>query len=181
MKIIIDTKWLECLEDHEDDVRLSMYEAIFDYMSDKDPNIPPELWMVFNVLKPFLDEDRNKRLRMAERSRQNGSKGGRKPQGEAKKDKPKKPTGFRRLLQEDKYKERCERLQKLDDWIERRTPYIFENLEPLTQREFDVLIGKYTIADICDTLEKIENRKDLRKRYKNLYLTLLNWLKNGNS
>lgn len=30
---------------------------------------------------------------------------------------------------------------------------------------------------IADTCLQIENRKDLRKKYINLYMTLLNWLK----
>ena len=75
--------------------------------------------------------------------------------------------------------ERSEKLLSLDKWMEKKTTYIYKNIRLLTQAEFDALCDKYTSAQICDTLQQIENRKDLRKRYTNLYRTLLNWLKNG--
>lgn len=72
---------------------------------------------------------------------------------------------------------RSELLQKLDTWMEKVTPYIYHNIARLTEKEFQCLLSKYNIAQICDTLQQIENRKDLRKRYTNLYRTLLNWMK----
>ena len=75
------------------------------------------------------------------------------------------------------YKDRCEKLRSLDKWMEKHTPYIYANIRPLTQAEFNCLVEKYNSTQICDTLSQIENRKDLRKNYTNLYRTLLNWLK----
>lgn len=89
--------------------------------------------------------------------------------------KPKQKT----LLEADE--ERSENLKKLDDWMKRHVPYIAENLNPLTQKEFDKLLSEYGIRAMCDTMEQIENRKDHRKKYVSLYRTLLNWLKNGHS
>lgn len=74
---------------------------------------------------------------------------------------------------------RSEELKKLDEWMSRITPYIYHNISHLTQREFECLLKQYGIKAICDTLQQIENRKDLRKKYTSLYRTLLNWLKNG--
>ena len=74
---------------------------------------------------------------------------------------------------------RSEKLIKLDEWMKKHTPYIAENLNPLTQQEFDKLLADYGIKAMCDMLEQIENRKDHRKKYVSLYRTLLNWLKNG--
>ena len=74
---------------------------------------------------------------------------------------------------------RSEKLIKLDEWMKRHTPYIAENLNPLTQQEFDKLLADYGIKAMCETLEQIENRRDHRKKYVSLYRTLLNWLKNG--
>ena len=176
MLISIDSKWIECLRDFDNYTKSILYDAIFDYLMDKDVNLPDDTWKMFAILKPLLDEDKNKRIRLAERSRANGQKGGRKPKSE-KKDKPTKPSGFLRFLEMPEYKDRCERLQKLDKWKEKHTPYIYANIRPLTQKEFDCLVSKYNAEQICDTLLQIENRKDLRKNYTNLYRTLLNWLK----
>lgn len=89
--------------------------------------------------------------------------------------------GFESYYLEDKYKERNERLVKFDNWVKESAPYIYGNLAPLTQKEFDALLSKHEVKDICLTIEKIENRKDMRKKYVSLYRTLLNWLKDGNT
>ena len=159
------------MEDFDTETKVVMYEAIFDYMSDKDVDLPDDTWKMFAVLRPQLDEEKFKRMRLAERSRTNGAKGGRKTAKKPKVEKEKYP-----IIPEG---ERSEKLQALDKWMEKKTPYIYKNIRLLTQTEFDALCEKYTSAQICDTLQQIENRKDLRKNYTNLYRTLLNWLKNG--
>ena len=176
MKIAFDTKWLEAIGYLDDELRLTMLDAIFAYLQGQEPLLILEAQRVFNTLKPYLNEERDKRLALAERSRMNGQKGGRKPKGKEK-GKPTKPTGFLRYLEMPEYKNRCERLQALDKWKEKHTPYIYANIRPLTQAEFNCLVEKYNSTQICDTLSQIENRKDLRKNYTNLYRTLLNWLK----
>ena len=62
-------------------------------------------------------------------------------------------------------------------WLKEKCPYIYKNLELPTEQEFAKLKENYTAQEIADECEKIENRVDLRKKYKNLYRTLLNWLK----
>lgn len=169
MKITIDTKWVEAIEDFDTETKVVLYEAIFDYMSDEEVKLPDDTWKMFAILQPMLDEEKFKRIRLAERSRANGAKGGRKKNTKEVKEKyPIIPEG-----------ERSEKLLSLDKWMEKKTTYIYKNIRLLTQAEFDALCDKYTSAQICDTLQQIENRKDLRKRYTNLYRTLLNWLKNG--
>lgn len=169
MLITINTKWVESLEDFDTETKVVMYDAIFAYLSDREVNLPGDTWMMFHVLKPMLDEEKNKRIRLAERSRQNGRKGGRKK-------KPVKPVQ-KKLMEVEEY--RSEDLQKLDKWMEEKTPFIYNNIRHINEREFKALKAKYTSAEIADTLQQIENRKDLRKRYTNLYRTLLNWLKNA--
>ena len=79
MKITIDTKWVEAIEDFDIETKVVLYEAIFDYMSDKeDVSLPDDTWKMFAILQPMLDEEKFKRIRLAERSRANGAKGGRK-------------------------------------------------------------------------------------------------------
>lgn len=168
MLITIDTKWVESLEDFDTQTKVVMYDAIFAYMSDKEVNLPDDTWKMFHVLMPMLAEEKNKRLRLAERSRQNGKKGGRKK-------KPTKPVQ-KKLLEVEEY--RSDDLKKLDVWMEEKTPYIYENIRHINEKEYKALMARYTIAQICDTLQQIENRRDLRKRYTSLYRTLLNWLKN---
>ena len=168
MLITIDTKWVESLEDFDTQTKVVMYDAIFAYMSDKEVNLPDDTWKMFHVLMPMLAEEKNKRLRLAERSRQNGKKGGRKK-------KATKPVQ-KKLLEVEEY--RSDDLKKLDVWMEEKTPYIYENIRHINEKEYKALMARYTIAQICDTLQQIENRRDLRKRYTNLYRTLLNWLKN---
>ena len=62
-------------------------------------------------------------------------------------------------------------------WLRVKCPYIYKNLELPTEQELAKLKESYTAKEIADECEKIENRVDLRKKYKNLYRTLLNWLK----
>lgn len=179
MRITIETKWLEALEDFDDETRLILYEAIFSYLQEKELNLPKDTWQMFAILKPQLEEVLDKRIRIEERNRINGMKGGRpKSKTQQNPKKPKKPTGFLEIYESE---ERSEDLRKFDAWIKRNAPFVYENLKPLSEKEFESLRNKYSSKQIADTIEQIENRKDLRKRYTSLYRTLLNWLKNGNS
>lgn len=179
MKITIDTTWFEGIKDMDVSVRASMYEAVMDYISDKDPYLPNEIVPIFYAMQPIFDTEKFKRMRLAERSRENGMKGGRKATKPKKNlEEPKKPTRFEDYLKEEKYQGRSDNLLKLDEWKRKYVPYIYNNIAPLSNREFEQLMKKYNIEQICDTLLQIENRKDLRKRYTNLYRTLLNWMKN---
>lgn len=63
------------------------------------------------------------------------------------------------------------------NWLKEHCPYIYEHLELPTEKEFLKLRLQYTAKEIAEECEQIENRVDLRKKYKKLYLTLLNWLK----
>lgn len=178
MKITIDTKWIECLADFDAETKVTMYDAMFDYLCDKEVNLPEDTWRMFAILRPMLDEEKNKRIRLAERSRENGRKGGRKVEKKTEQ-KPKKPSRMDLYNDEN----RSEGLKKFDEWVKKNAPFCYEHLTPLTEAEFESLKSKYTNKEIADTIEQIENRKDLRKKYTSLYRTLLNWLKNnyGNS
>ena len=62
-------------------------------------------------------------------------------------------------------------------WMKENCPYVFKNITMLSEAEFLKLqerFGSDAIAEVCLNLE---NRKDLRKKYSNLYRTLSNWLK----
>lgn len=67
--------------------------------------------------------------------------------------------------------------ENFKNWLKEHCPYIYEHLELPTEKEFLKLRQQYTALEIAEECEQIENRLDLRKKYKNLYRTLLNWLK----
>ena len=68
---------------------------------------------------------------------------------------------------------------RFNSWIADNAPYCAnpKNMKQITQAEFLRLKQKYKSEQISHIIEQIENRKDLRKRYSNLYRTALNWLK----
>lgn len=69
---------------------------------------------------------------------------------------------------------------KFNNWIQEKAPYCSNPRNfphQITEEEFIKLKKKYSGQQIADIVEKIENRKDLRKRYSNLYLTVNNWIK----
>ena len=74
--------------------------------------------------------------------------------------------------------------RKFRIWMETNCPYCNNprNMpsSTITQAEFLKLKYEYSGRDIAKTILEIENRKDLRKKYANLYRTTLNWLKNRN-
>ena len=49
----------------------------------------------------------------------------------------------------------------------------------ISEKEFEELKSNFTGLEIASVILEIENRKDLRKKYCNLYRTTLNWLKNN--
>ncbi|MFV0536787.1 MAG: HNH endonuclease [Dysgonomonas sp.] len=70
--------------------------------------------------------------------------------------------------------------EKFNDWIKKKAPYCSNPknfTSQITEEEFLKLKNhyKYTGKQIADVILQIENRKDLRKRYTNLYRTVLNW------
>ena len=72
---------------------------------------------------------------------------------------------------------------KFRKWMKEKCPYCDNpknfSSSTITQKEFYKLKELYTGRQIADTILEIENRKDLRKRYTDLYLTTNNWLKNN--
>jgi hypothetical protein len=64
-----------------------------------------------------------------------------------------------------------------EEWLKENCPYIAKHYTLPNEKELSKLKEKYSSEQIAETCTQIENRKDLRKRYTNLYRTLLNWLK----
>jgi len=72
--------------------------------------------------------------------------------------------------------------QRYNGWLKfckEKCPYIAANIDQLTFEQFTKLRGRFGAAPMSEIIQQIENRKDLRKRYSSLYLTMFNWLKNN--
>lgn len=67
--------------------------------------------------------------------------------------------------------------RKFVKWLMEHAPYCFMHLKAPTEKELEKLKSKYTGKELSDIIEKIENRSDLRKKYVNLYRTVLDWSK----
>lgn len=66
-------------------------------------------------------------------------------------------------------------------WLTRECPFIIEHFETyITDAQFFHLIEMCGDQGqmLCETIKKINNRKDLRKKYSDLYTTCYNWIKN---
>ena len=67
------------------------------------------------------------------------------------------------------------------EWLSKNCPYIYNHYKMLSDSEFEKLKAEYGSKAIADECMNIENRIDLRKKYSNLYRTLLNWLKRNSN
>lgn len=63
------------------------------------------------------------------------------------------------------------------EWLEEHCPYIYKHYKLPSDTELEKLADTYGAETVADMCQQIENRADLRRRYTNLYRTLLNWLK----
>ena len=100
------------------------------------------------------------------------------------KDTNKESTNVDKKKKENEEEVTNEDYRKFRIWMNTNCPYCNNprNMpsSTITQAEFLKLKLEYSGRDIAETILEIENRKDLRKKYANLYRTTLNWLKNRN-
>lgn len=80
-----------------------------------------------------------------------------------------------------KYREEGDEVYaKFADWLALNAPYIDSHLQPVSPPQLQRLLQNFSAQCVSDVCLKIENRKDLRSHYSNLYQTLINWCKNEN-
>jgi hypothetical protein len=119
--VVIEKEWIDSIKDFPDDVRLSFYEYIFNYVfsekpkiTQENPNNPmgfidnsnnpknPVGFLAFNMIKNSLDNYISKYQAVVERNRLNGSKGGRPKKTQ---ENPNNPMGFEekeKVIQKEK-------------------------------------------------------------------------------
>lgn len=171
------------------------------------PVLKPMAKVAFNFIKAAIDRDTEKYIDMVEKNRANGLRGGRPKKENPKKAVGLKEThpnptkakkadndndndnGINTKKESAKAdeKERATDVATLSpdyvkflDWMKRKAPFCNNPknfTHGITEDEFYTLKEKYSGKELADIIEQIENRKDLRKRYTNLYRTVLNWIK----
>ena len=69
------------------------------------------------------------------------------------------------------------RYGKFLQWMQKDAPYCYKNMTLPTEKQFNKLLDDYGNKDVIDIIQEIENRKDKRKNYSNLNLTIRSWMK----
>ena len=190
--------YYEAIEQCPEGVQLELYRALALYGLNKiEPsNMSPLSKTLWSLIKPLLDRQWVKF--------ENGRKGGAPSEAlmgnqNAKRKTENKPkTNLTQTENKSKPSEEKERDKEKDEdntpngvvvydasrpltlfegWLKRECPYIFGHYKLLTEAELEKLKAEYGSEAIADVCQQIENRKDLRSKYTNLYRTLLNWLK----
>jgi hypothetical protein len=171
----------EAIKDLPRDIQGEIYTAIMEYSlyGNETENLKPIARSIFVLIKPQLDASYQRYI--------NGSKGGR-PKNEEPNDNQEKTkqepndndnVNDNDFKKENLLKEKNPDFEKFEIWIKENADFCSnsKNMKQLTEYEFLKKKKKYSGKQIADTILQIENRKDLRKKYSNIYRTLLNWLK----
>lgn len=185
------------------EVKVQVYESLVDYATSQTiPEMSETANIAFEFIKTDLDRDIEKYLNIVEVNRRNGLKGGRKPKNKkpmgSSSTKPNPQNldndnvngndNVNDMKKESTNVDKKETAvsscshdyNKFLNWLSQNAPYCGnpKNFpQQITETEFDKLKARYTGNQIADIIEELENRKDLRKRYTNLYRTVLNWAK----
>lgn len=84
------------------------------------------------------------------------------------------------LLSEQKNNDVSICLNPVVQYIQKNCPNVSRLSKQLTEEQADKLILQFGEPLIFDTLDRMENFKQLLSKYSSTYLTLKNWLKNAN-
>lgn len=60
-------------------------------------------------------------------------------------------------------------------WTEKKAPWVYANMTPLDEGQFDYLRARFGSDLMASNLMKLQNRKDLRGRYESQFTTLKDW------
>ena len=127
-----------------------------------------------NVCKNYVSSDINV-CKNSQSKRESKEKENKEKSADA--DAKKNPGGFSHVPDEG--------YLKFNAWIKEKCPFCAnpKNFSrQITEDEFSRLINRFSKKQLMEVIEQIENRKDLRKKYDNLYRTALNWAKrDGNN
>lgn len=143
-----------------------LFCTILKYVNDEEPIVEDlVVSLVFEPIKQQLKRDLVKYNSLCDRNSANGAKGGR-PK------KPKEPTGLNGLLDKPR---KADSDTDTDNDTEKEIYRAFAHLS-ISIEEKDNLLEDYSIDVIDSTIDAVENFKG-NKKYKSLYLTVKNWIK----
>ena len=181
-----------------------LFKALFEYQINGNNSVEEDISMAFLFFKNQMDIDGEKYQKTIERNKKNGMKGGRPKESDKPKktsglnnnpnnpNEPKKADNDNDNVndikkestnvdkKETSVSSHSPDYLKFNEWMKRKAPYCSNTKNfpsQITESELLKLKEKYSGQEIADIIEQIENRKDLRKRYTNLYRTVLNWAK----
>ena len=188
------SSWLDAINVLPEEMRGDIFAAIALYgIEGEIPDQPtPILQAVFAMVKPLIDLN-NQRYEKGLKGAKYGCLGGR-PSKEFENideslETPNDNDNVNDNEKENEFKREAEASThapnedyiKFKEWIRQKAPYCAnpQNFpsSQITEAEFLKLKLVYTGQQIAEVIEQIENRKDLRKKYVNLYRTVLNWAK----
>lgn len=184
---IFPAKWVEPLSEFDSDALASIMRAIMHYWKTGEiSELTPVLKPFFLLLKGDIDNINSAEAALSEKRRKAGKKGGSKTQKNAakKESKTSKTSIIEYNIIEDNISE-SERARAREgyegflEWVSGNAPYVAEHMELPTEDEFEYLRDTFGAETVAETTLRIENRKDLRGRYDNLYRTIITWMKNG--
>lgn len=204
---IFNVEWQEVLLGYPSEVRLEVYDAIIEYVASGTlSELKPMAKMAFSFIKKEIDYNAVKYNEVVSKRKEAGKKGAMVKQTKQKEAKQANASKCqqkeanqadndnvydndildkKKILSDESIKEKAlsalsytaPEYAKFVKWLIEKAPYCFEHMKLPTEAEFIKLKKLGTTQQITEVIQQIENRKDLRKRYSNLYRTILNWMK----
>lgn len=162
---VFRSEWAQAAESLSEQVRAEFYAAVIRYgTTGKTSALKAQTAIAFAFVRAQIDADEERRAEISRKRSEAGAKHTGNQYAKPEKKTPKEPK--KEVPQ-----------TKFNEWLKRNCPYIYANLKLPTEEQVEKLKQMYDAKLIADTCMQIENRKDKRKTYVNLYLTLRNWLK----
>lgn len=154
-----------------------LFKTILRYVNDLNPQVDDLMVdLVFEGIKQQLKRDLVKYEQRAERSRINGSKGGRPRKTESDNEEPTKTQSVNSEPKKPDTVKVIDTVIDKDKDIDSSIYYYDKDGLKLTHEEYRKLCKDYPVTTVDEFLYKVVNWKN-KAKVKSLYLTMLNWMR----